>query len=75
MEKPPSAKLAAPVTVVIAADDPSTATYRERYTDWGLLAEEVELREIQQGGHYFLRTRPDEAAQAVLGATELLTSS
>jgi surfactin synthase thioesterase subunit len=72
--QPPPAKLPAPVTVVIAADDPSTATFRERYTDWGLLAERVELHEIPDGGHYFLRTRPDEAARAVLGAVELLPS-
>jgi surfactin synthase thioesterase subunit len=75
MERPPVTKVTAPVTVVIAADDPSTAAYRERYGDWGLLADSVDLHELVEGGHYFLRTRPDEAARAVLGATELLTSS
>lgn len=72
--RPPAVKLSAPVTVVIAADDPSTATYRERYGDWGLFADDVALHEIADGGHYFLRNRADEAARAVLVATELLPS-
>jgi surfactin synthase thioesterase subunit len=70
LAQPPAVKLSAPVTVVIAADDPSTASFRERYGDWGLLADRVELHEIPDGGHYFLRTRPDEAARAVLRRIE-----
>jgi surfactin synthase thioesterase subunit len=58
-----------PVTVVVAADDPSTADYRERHRDWELLAERVDLHELAAGGHYFLRTRPTEAAQAVRHAS------
>jgi surfactin synthase thioesterase subunit len=69
--QPPSRRLTVPVTVVVAADDPSTSAYRDRYGDWGLLAEKVELHEIASGGHYFLRTRPEEAARAVLGTTAL----
>lgn len=68
-------KLSAPVTVVVAADDPSTAEYPRRYPDWQLLAEQVDLHELADGGHYFLRTRPTEAAQAVLRAAELFASS
>src|SRR5581483_10125942 len=71
LERPPATRLSAPVTVVVAADDPSTSAYRERYGDWRLLADEVELHEIASGGHYFLRTRPEEAARAVLGTTAL----
>jgi amino acid adenylation domain-containing protein len=70
IEEPPADRLSAPVTVVIAADDPSVPTFRESYRDWGLLAEHVELHEIAEGGHYFLRTHPGDAAKAVL-ATEL----
>ncbi|MEU6553443.1 amino acid adenylation domain-containing protein [Streptomyces sp. NPDC046915] len=72
---PPAVKLTAPVTVVVAADDPSTAGYADRGHDWRLLAERVELHELADGGHYFLRTRPAEAARAVLGAVEPLASS
>jgi hypothetical protein len=59
--------------VVVAADDPNTATYRQRYYDWQLLADHVDLHELADGGHYFLRTRPTEAALTVLRA-ELLAS-
>ncbi|MFB7558918.1 non-ribosomal peptide synthetase [Streptomyces brevispora] len=75
LERPPAQKLSAPVTVVVAADDPSTAEYPHRYRDWQLLAGQVDLHELADGGHYFLRTRPAEAAKAVLHATELFASS
>ncbi|WP_326764179.1 amino acid adenylation domain-containing protein [Streptomyces sp. NBC_01591] len=75
LEHPPAQKLSAPVTVVVAADDPSTAEYPRRYRDWQLLAGQVDLHELADGGHYFLRTRPAEAAKAVLQATELFASS
>ncbi|MGW9024147.1 non-ribosomal peptide synthetase [Streptomyces sp. NPDC055722] len=75
LERPPAVKLSAPVTVVIAADDPYTTGFRDRYRDWEHLADHVDLHELADGGHYFLRTRPNEAAQAVLGTAELLASS
>jgi pimeloyl-ACP methyl ester carboxylesterase len=68
---PPAARLAAPVTVVAAADDPITAAAAGRHRDWELLAEQVDLHELAGGGHYFLRTRPAEAAGAVLRAAGL----
>ncbi|WP_214366811.1 non-ribosomal peptide synthetase [Pseudonocardia sp. H11422] len=75
LDTPPGVKLSAPVTVVVAADDPSTAGFPRRHRDWRLLAEHVDLHELADGGHYFPRTRPAEAAQAVLHAAELLPSS
>jgi surfactin synthase thioesterase subunit len=68
---PPAAPLSAPVTVVVAADDPVTADHSRR-RDWQLLAEHVDLHELADGGHYFLRTRPAEAAQVVLRAAQLV---
>jgi surfactin synthase thioesterase subunit len=68
---PPAARLSAPVTVVVAADDPITAEFPSRHRDWELLATHVDLYELADGGHYFLRTRPAEAAQAVWRAAEL----
>ena len=67
--------LSAPVTVVVAADDPSAAEFRDRHRDWQVLAEQVDLYELADGGHYFVRTRPTEAAKAVLRAPELSSSS
>ncbi|RZB16879.1 non-ribosomal peptide synthetase [Streptomyces sp. F001] len=75
LETPSPVKLSAPVTVVVAADDPNTAGFADRHRDWQLLADHVDLHELADGGHYFLRTRPVEAARAVLGATEPLASS
>ena len=74
LNNPPAERLSAPVTVVVAADDPATAEFRERYSDWELLAEHVELHELAGGGHYFLRTRPGDAGQAVLQSAGMLVS-
>jgi pimeloyl-ACP methyl ester carboxylesterase len=70
LDDPPPGRLSAPVTVVVAADDPVTAEFPSRHRDWRLLAERVDLHELADGGHYFLRTRPTEAAQAVRRAAE-----
>jgi len=75
LDTPPAVKLSAPVTVVVAADDPSTAEYPRQHRDWQLLAEHVDLHELADGGHYFLRTRSTEAAQAALRGVESLASS
>jgi amino acid adenylation domain-containing protein len=75
LDSPPAERLTAPVTVVVAADDPHTAKFTHRYQEWRLLAEHIDLHELPDGGHYFLRTRPTEAAQAVLRAAELYASS
>ena len=74
LDNPPPDRLSAPVTVVVAPDDPITAEFRARHRDWELLAEHVELHELPDGGHYFLRTRPAEAAQAVLLSAGMLVS-
>jgi amino acid adenylation domain-containing protein len=75
VDTPPVVKLSVPVTVVVATDDPYTAGFASRHRDWHLLAEHVDVYEIPDGGHYFLRTRPNEAAQAVLCTAELLAPS
>ena len=69
LDDPPAVKLAAPVTVVAAADDPSTPDSAVRYRDWRFLADQVDLHELVDGGHYFLRTRPADVAEAVLTHT------
>jgi surfactin synthase thioesterase subunit len=74
LDNPPSERLSAPVTVVVAADDPITAGFQARHRDWELLAEHVELHELPDGGHYFPRTRPAEAGQAVLLSAGVLAT-
>ncbi|WP_406432555.1 amino acid adenylation domain-containing protein [Streptomyces sp. NBC_00631] len=75
LEAPPPVKLSAPVSVVVAADDPHTAGHTRHHRDWLLLADRVELHELAGGGHHFLRTRPAEAAQALLTTVLPLASS
>jgi amino acid adenylation domain-containing protein len=75
LESPPVRKLSAPVTVVVAADDPITAAFQRRHRDWKLLAEQAELHEVPDGGHYFVRTRPTQSAAAVLSAAKLFAYS
>jgi amino acid adenylation domain-containing protein len=75
LDGPSETRLSAPVTVVAAADDPMTAEYLSRHGDWRLLAEHVDLDELTDGGHYFVRTRPEEAAKVVLRAADVWASS
>ncbi|MYW14396.1 amino acid adenylation domain-containing protein [Streptomyces sp. SID2955] len=75
LQSPPPVKLSAPVSVVVAADDPHTAGHADRHREWLLLAEHVDLHELADGGHHFLRTRPAEAAQAVVSAAVPLAST
>jgi surfactin synthase thioesterase subunit len=69
LDTPPAARLSAPVTVVVAADDPFTVGAVHAFRGWERLAARVDLLELAGGGHYFLRTRPADAAQAVLRGT------
>jgi amino acid adenylation domain-containing protein len=69
----PAASLSAPVTVILAADDPATAGSPDRHRDWLRLAGQADLHELDGGGHHFLRTRPAEAAEAVWRATRELS--
>ena len=74
LDNPAPEPLSAPVTVVVAADDPTTAGFRARHRDWELLAEHLDLHELADGGHYFPRTRPAEAGQAVVQSAGMLFS-
>ncbi|WP_128374533.1 non-ribosomal peptide synthetase [Streptomyces cavernae] len=69
LSTPPTVKLSAPVTVVLAADDAGTAGDPLRHRAWELFAHHVELHELPDGGHHFIRTRPAAAARAVLRPT------
>jgi amino acid adenylation domain-containing protein len=75
VDDPPAEKLKTPVTVVVAADDPITEDFANQYVGWQLLAEQVDLHELTDGGHYFPRTRPAESAQAVLRSVRSLSPS
>jgi surfactin synthase thioesterase subunit len=60
-----SHRIDAPVDVVVARDDASTARIDERHGDWKLVSDRVTLHELGQGGHYFVSTRPADTAALV----------
>ncbi|WP_274918227.1 non-ribosomal peptide synthetase [Streptomyces sp. WZ-12] len=68
LDRPPTARLTTPLTVIVADDDPITADAAHRHLQWRTLADHVDLHQLPDGGHYFPRTRPAETAQAVLRA-------
>ena len=71
---PPKHKLQVAVTVVGAADDPSTAELSRQYSGWQAFADQLDLHVLEEGGHYFLRTRPQEVAQIILSGAALAVS-
>lgn len=75
LEDPPAVRLATPISVVLAADDPSTAGREARHRDWALFARNVDLHVLDDGGHHFLRTRPAAAAGIVRTAADLVPAS
>ena len=75
LDDPPAEKLRTPMTVVVAADDPITEGFAEQSAAWQLVAGQVDVHVLTDGGHYFPRTRPAESANVVLRDTGLASSS
>ncbi|HEU5109813.1 MAG TPA: amino acid adenylation domain-containing protein, partial [Micromonosporaceae bacterium] len=67
-EDPARYRLRASLDVVVAGDDPTTAQPRRRGPAWNALADGVTLHELDEGGHYFIRTRPEDVAALVRAA-------
>jgi amino acid adenylation domain-containing protein len=61
-------RITAALDVVVACDDETTRGYADRYGDWRLVADHVELHEVADGGHYFARSRPEAAAKLIRAA-------
>ncbi len=61
-------RVAARVEVVVAQDDPATARFADTYEDWKAVSDRVTLRVLDEGGHYFVSTRPAQTAALVRGA-------
>ena len=64
-EGPERPRLGTPVEVVVAADDPATREPGQRYKLWERAADTVVLHGLEEGGHYFARTRAAEVAALV----------
>ncbi|MEW2615780.1 amino acid adenylation domain-containing protein [Streptomyces sp. NPDC047880] len=65
VENPPLALIEAPLTLVIAADDPATQGHEGDLPAWRGIARTVQVRELPDGGHHFFRTRPAQTAAVV----------
>ncbi|MET8229838.1 amino acid adenylation domain-containing protein [Micromonospora sp. NPDC005298] len=68
LREPAAHRLDAPTTVLLAADDPVTAGHTDRAADWRELIADVQIVELDHGGHYLQATRPDAVAAAARGA-------
>ncbi|QIP73144.1 amino acid adenylation domain-containing protein [Streptomyces sp. VN1] len=60
-----SHRIDAPVDVVVARDDASTARFAADHGDWKAVSDRVTLHELDQGGHYFIGTRAADTAALV----------
>jgi pimeloyl-ACP methyl ester carboxylesterase len=58
--------LTTPCTVVMASDDKLTIGYQTGYRESELFVQNPALHEIDGGGHYFARTRPDQVAESIV---------
>ncbi|MGC4755547.1 amino acid adenylation domain-containing protein [Micromonospora trifolii] len=58
----PGARLSAPILCVVGEADHSTELYQERYREWGVFADRVELATIPRAGHYFVRHQATDLA-------------
>ncbi|MBT2400080.1 amino acid adenylation domain-containing protein [Streptomyces sp. ISL-100] len=61
-------RVESPVDVVLARDDASTERFGEGYGDWKAVSDRVTVHELEQGGHYFVSTRPADTADLVRAA-------
>jgi len=58
-------KTEVPTSLVVACDDPATKGYAANYRSWLTLVENIELLELDEGGHYFMRTQPQNVANLI----------
>jgi len=59
----------------VAQDDLLTKGYCKKYVNWRLFSRHVELSVLESGGHYFIKTRPEESANLILSRAQDLDSS
>lgn len=60
-----------PTTVVVTKDDPATENYKEDWKVWKQWAPNINLKEFNKGGHYFLCTIQSEVAEYMLAENEI----
>ncbi|MFE7577247.1 amino acid adenylation domain-containing protein [Streptomyces sp. NPDC057521] len=65
-------RLRAPLVSLVGDRDPAADFYQERYREWLLLAERSAVAVIDQGGHFFVKYRAAEVAEAVTSVHEAI---
>lgn len=69
---PQTARVASPLTHVVALDDALTSGYAEAAANWELFTSDgVTVTSLPDGGHYFNRTRPGPLAELIATALGL----
>ncbi|MGW0605837.1 amino acid adenylation domain-containing protein [Streptomyces sp. NPDC002640] len=58
-------RLRAPLISLVGDRDPAADFYQERYREWLLLAERSAVAVLDQGGHFFVKFRAADVAEAV----------
>jgi amino acid adenylation domain-containing protein len=59
-------KLRTTIFNVIAVDDPVTQGFEERYQEWELFTDQVVLKTLSRGGHFFINTSKDLVAELIM---------
>ena len=59
-------RLAAPLTLVYAQDDPLTLEHGTRLPAWSAVSDDVSVHRIPRGGHYFCQSEPEAVARVVV---------
>jgi len=63
-------KLKAPITCVVGERDRTTEFYQERYKEWEHFSNCVNLRVIENAGHFFQKHQADILAQIIVDQVE-----
>ncbi|HEY0738586.1 MAG TPA: amino acid adenylation domain-containing protein [Herpetosiphonaceae bacterium] len=58
-------RLRAPIVCVMGDQDPLTAQYEQRFTEWAIFTESLSLAVISGGNHYFIKHQADELGRII----------
>ncbi|QOR34871.1 amino acid adenylation domain-containing protein [Clostridium sp. 'deep sea'] len=67
-------KFKAPITCVIGDGDRMTEFYQERYHEWEFFSDYVDLKTVENGGHFFFKSQATELANIIENKVNLWQS-
>jgi surfactin synthase thioesterase subunit len=65
LEADAAPRLRAPIVCVVGDDDPLTAQYEHRFTEWAIFTDSVSLAVIRGGNHYFIKHHAHAVARII----------